>query len=521
LAKFTEGDACNIKALADLVAKLSPKLAAAVVKIEESGAVKIIVGSADVYAELYSAVVDLDKGDYAGVGIQLGVLLGKLSASGCANQACLIVQGILEFLQQGFADFDTCKADVENTWNQTQLLFKALENKQWPQALNDTADVMDALSASLTACGVAEAGTRLSDFAHKLHHDSIATAIADMTQVLVSGVDITPGIEKLIKDVAHEDWVALGRDIGGLVDFVTSGHGCQSFVCKMVEGWLELANKTEIDLKKCEPTLRLVEADFTAGAALWGQKQLKDAIKYWASGLNMMAKAVADCNAVGELDWIKQEANSLGLGNITFIDEIIKVLVHGTDFYEVLYQAMVAMMNSDFRTAGKQMGIAMNDLSEWTRGHLCTSDICYVVSGVLEFLSNMNADVKACAVDFKGAYGNFSHAVHDIVEFKPKFRFTVNKTSLKAGVADMGKGLVAVANAVGDCHMGDLSLLIMDLAIKLGIAPEISWIEELISIMIKAVPIEHELSGACQAFADENWPAFGYNLMMLWKTLAL
>jgi len=118
-----------------------------------------------------------------------------------------------------------------------------------------------------------------------------------------------------------------------------------------------------------------------------------------------------------------------------------------------------------------------------------------------------------------GAYSDFGNAFHDMVAFEPRFHFIKNRTSIDAGIAAIGQGLAAVAGSVKDCHMVELAAIIDKLAIELGIVPEIKWVEELITILIKAVPIERELSSACEAWSKNNWPAFGYNLVQLIKTL--
>jgi len=181
----------------------------------------------------------------------------------------------------------------------------------------------------------------------------------------------------------------------------------------------------------------------------------------------------------------------------------------------------VAIMKHDFRTAGSKLAVVMNDLSEWTTKHLCTSPICYVVNGIFQYLADVQGDIKACGTDFKNAYNDFGDAFHDIVALKPRFHFIKNRTSLHAGIAAIGKGLAAVASSVKDCHMVELAAIIDKLAVELGIIPEIKWVEELITILIKAVPIERELSSACQAWSTHNWPSFGYNLIMLIKTLIM
>ena len=80
------GDSCGMGPLTDVLKQVAPKLANAIVKIESSHAAQIMVGSMDVYDTLYKAVEDLEKGDVAGFGMQMGVLLQKLKASNCQTK---------------------------------------------------------------------------------------------------------------------------------------------------------------------------------------------------------------------------------------------------------------------------------------------------------------------------------------------------------------------------------------------------------------------------------------------------
>jgi hypothetical protein len=127
LDAFSQGvvsDVCGVKPVADLVAQLVPSLRAAIVKVETSGAVHIIVGAADVYIPLYDAAQAIQvsssaciaihshhasdpphtrfvpqRGDFAGLGMALGQLLQMLRSSGCQTPACLVLQGLLASAQ--------------------------------------------------------------------------------------------------------------------------------------------------------------------------------------------------------------------------------------------------------------------------------------------------------------------------------------------------------------------------------------------------------------------------------------
>jgi len=204
------------------------------------------------------------------------------------------------------------------------------------------------------------------------------------------------------------------------------------------------------------------------------------------------------------------------------IGGVVQVLVHGSDFYEEIYQAAQDFANHDYRKAGGEFTKVMNQLSEWTTGHLCTSPACYIVSGALQYLSDLEDDAKQCASDFKGMYNDFKSAGHEFIDqSKSGFHFTKNTTLIKSGLKDIGRGINELANSVSDCHMAELAEILAKLAEELGLEAEVKWIEELLKILIKGVEVERDVANAFEDFADENWPGFGYNVVKLVKILLL
>eukprot|EP00937_MAST-01D_sp_MAST-1D-sp2_P006994 g6994.t1 len=457
VALATAQDSCNLKAVAAAVSGLGPKLAQAVVTVESSEAVKIVVGSADVYSELYAAVQDLKRGDMAGVGVQLGALLAQLRTSGCATKACIVLDGLLSALQIGAADYEACGADVDSAWYDLTYFTRDVHSKDYKSALSHLGQFMAKLANSVTDCGVPDLAKALEDTATRLGDDSLATEIGDVTQALVSGADVTLDLQKVTADFNAQDWAALGGDLGGLSDWI-AGTGCHSFVCKLVEGILTEGDKALTQLKPCEADLRQAENAFTAGAALWAQGKPADAVKYWAAGLNQVAGAVGDCGLADQLSYIEQEANVLGFGNVTGLDGVIQVLVHGADFYQELYGAVQAIEQHDYRSAGAEMGKVLDDLSQWTKGHACTSDFCYVVIGALQFLGDIQGDIGACEADFKHSWGNFSAAATDLIDQQHTgidhlIHFNHDDDHVKQGIKEIGYGFRDIAQGVSDCHL--------------------------------------------------------------------
>merc|ERR1712048_508433 len=120
-----------------------------------------------------------------------------------------------------------------------QGVLLAIEEKQWERAVSGLGDVFGDFSRSL------------EDTASRLNAGAVATVIGEVAQVLVSGADVSDDLSKIIADAQQENWAALGQDLGALSDWV-SGTGCNSFVCRILEGILQQAKLVLVDLQPCE-----------------------------------------------------------------------------------------------------------------------------------------------------------------------------------------------------------------------------------------------------------------------------
>jgi len=522
LAEAMSSDACGLKKVGSVLLQVAPKLAAAIVKIE-GNSTKIMVEAADVYDSLYQASTAFANGDTAGFGVAVGALLTEIRASGCTTKMCLVLEGLLASLQLEAKDFSACTADIDGAWSDLSFALEDFGKKDYTDGVQKLAQTMVQLADGVKGCGITDLGKILEDMATKLGDGALATEIGDVVQVLVSGSDITLFLQKMEHDFKSNSWSEFGHDLGDLASWVTK-TGCNSFVCKIVEGLLQESNIVFTHLEACEKDLREAESDFTAGAALFAKKEYTNAIKYWGNGLNAISTSVADCGLEQELAFLEQEANVLGFGNATEIANIAKIIVHGNDFYEELEATAQAFMTHDYRTAGVELGKVMNDLSQWTKGHACTNNFCYVVTGIMQFMGDMTGDVHACEADFKESWGNFSAGVKNLVNdthggIDHLIHFNHDSEHVKKGINDFGHALKMVAAGVKDCHLQELADLLEKLAVKLGLAPEVSFIEEVLKILIDGVQIEDEIGDACEDYAAQNWPGFGYNLAKLIETL--
>ena len=70
------------------------------------------------------------------------------------------------------------------------------------------------------------------------------------------------------------------------------------------------------------------------------------------------------------------------------------------------------------------------------------------------------------------------------------FPFNTDVAHVKAGIKNIGYGLLDVSHGVSDCQLQALADILAQLAVKLGVAPEVQWVEEVLHILIKGVEIE-------------------------------
>eukprot|EP00746_Dinoflagellata_sp_MGD_P089276 gnl/MRDRNA2_/MRDRNA2_35251_c0_seq1.p1 gnl/MRDRNA2_/MRDRNA2_35251_c0~~gnl/MRDRNA2_/MRDRNA2_35251_c0_seq1.p1 ORF type:complete len:474 (-),score=104.38 gnl/MRDRNA2_/MRDRNA2_35251_c0_seq1:166-1587(-) len=454
--------------------------------------------------------------------MQMGALLAQLRASGCTTKACIVIEALLGSLQVEFNDLKACEADFDKEWINIQNFTEDLKEKKWKDAFLVLGNLLNNVGQGVSTCGIPQVGKILAGAATSLHEDAVANVINEAVAVLVSGADITPDLDKIIVDSENKDWASLGKDLGVLSDWIKSDTHCNSIVCKVIEGLLQEADMALTNLKPCEAKLRLAETEFVGCAQNFAQGKPGAGLQYCSAALNYVAQSVSDCGIAKELEYIVQEANVLGLGNLTIVDEAAKILVHGADFYETLYAAVQDMEKHDWRDAGAGLAKVMNELSQWTTGHLCTSPVCYVVNGVMQYLADIKNDFKKCKNDFPQTWGNFSAAWKDITAGDTKnghFHFNANHTLIKKGVNEFGLAFKDMSNIVGDCHLQDLADILEHLAVKLGLAPEVTYIEDVIKILIEGVSIEREISDACNDWEEQNWPSFGYNLIKIIKQL--
>jgi hypothetical protein len=408
LATTLQDSSCGVPKIGKLIGKLSPKLAKAVVKIENSNAVKILVESADIYDDLYKLVLAIDTKDWDTVGVELSNLLRVLRASGCSTKACIVLEGLMASIQQELSDFDQCMHDADRAWDNIAYAQQDFKNKHYKDGAQQLGHAMVTLAHAVSDCNIPGIAETAETMFNKLEKSTIANEIGEVIQLVVEGADVTLDINQAMLDFNAANWAGLGGDLGKLSEFIASTN-CNSLACKIVEGILSSAGIVLKDLKDCKADLDTAITGFNQGAKQFENHGYSAAVKSWASALNTVSKAVTDCGLKEEMGYIEQEANVMGFANITDskVARDINILIHGADFYEDLYASLKDIKSHDYRAMGGDLHKVMHELSQWTGKHSCSSDFCYIVVGIIEFIGDAGGDLKQCQADFKAAKTDF------------------------------------------------------------------------------------------------------------------
>jgi len=527
VAVTLKNQSCGLTRIGALVAKLSPKLAAAVIKVEDSKTVQIIVESADVYDDIYQLVEAVESGDWTTVGEELANLLRVLRASGCDTKACIVLEGLMASVQKELEAFDACMGDANTAWASLEAGMSDFQGHNYKNGIRELSSAVVTLAHAIKDCNVEGVAEVAENMFNKINDNTVANDIGDVVQLLVQGADVTLDINRAVQDFGGKNWASFGADLGSLAEFLNSTK-CQSVTCKVVEGLLNAAGIAFKDLKICESDLKSAINGYTQGAQFFEQRNYKSALKTWATALSQTSAAIGDCGLKDELGYIQQEANLLGYANVTMhtgiVDKVERdfaVLMHGFDYVGDLTSVYEDIRKHDYNSAGADLHSVVSDMASWTGKFACTSDLCYTIMGVITFLGDMSGSIKTCENDFKTAWTDFGQGVADFHDSHHSivFHFKHDKSEIKAGLKAFGDGFHKISAAVGDCHLQEFAELLEKLAIKLGIAPEISFFEELLHVLIEGKKIEDEIGDACDAFASKNYPGFGFNLARLIKTL--
>lgn len=176
--------ACNLKGLSSLIHDESKKLAQAEVHIDAD--IKVLVDGADVYDDIYKISKSVAANDYQSVGLGIAKLLNDLALSTCSTKECIIIDSILKALQILVHDNVRCRKELASTLGNFEKFVKRFDTGDYKLALVTLAEVLGALSVSLSDCGLQDVADLIASEASKLGHATIMDLHGDV-KIIVAG----------------------------------------------------------------------------------------------------------------------------------------------------------------------------------------------------------------------------------------------------------------------------------------------------------------------------------------------
>ena len=543
LSQVLIADTCQITQLGNLLKTFSEKLGQAVIDGDS-----IMVEFASIYDDLYTAAEAAEAKDWDKFGLYIGKLVTAVRAAGCESNACKIFIGLMQAVELAAEDYDTCLTAIDQTGNDFESAVTKFGAKDFAGGLEALATGIADVAHDVDDCDVEKMGTILEDMAKAFGLDNVAQEIGAVVLVLVEGKDITIDIENLVKDSEAGRYEAVGKDLGDIASFIKDEVKCNTVVCEVLEGICEGASIIMKNFKVCEADLALAEDELVKGFGLFKQGDRKEGVEEMSKGLRKIGDAVKDCGLEEELELLKHEAEMFGLSSIGD-GGALSVVVHGLELYDDVFDAVEDVEKSDWRAAGVHIHTILDTISQWSTGHVCENAWCYVVEGMMEAEQIIEGDIKTCEADFEEAWADFQAAsekfgskVAEANELSSFLKGEAGVSSvmrsrmqglsaeqvevlkkvisddIKEGVKDIGKGLEKVADGVKDCHLDDFAELLTKLAAELAI-PEVSWIAEVLHILVHGAEIVDDVGKACEDFGDSAWARFGFDIAKLVKVL--
>ncbi|EGB09745.1 expressed protein [Aureococcus anophagefferens] len=395
--------ACQLDALADLIAAEAVKLGAANVT---AAPVHILVDGLDVADAVYDAAKALVAEDWAAAGAALGDLVAALDAFHCGDdKACLVVENLIAALAVVSADVGgACAADLETTWSD---LSGALASFEGGDAAAGVANLSVSLTSLATAlgndCGLERVAALVESEAAALGAANV-TAAGSAVAVLVKGVDVASEIAVVAAAASKGDAATAGKELGALLETLGVA-ACDTAVCEIVNAIVSVFEDVTQDVSGCSGDFGDAAADLATFAADLGGGDVEAALAPLSRSLKDMGAGLKDCGVPEVADALGQCADQLGLASVGADAALVaSVLVAGEDVLDEFGDAGLALSNGSYATAGASLARGLKDILAWNATNGCASAACLLLEGAMAALGALEGDFAACEADLDAAW---------------------------------------------------------------------------------------------------------------------
>eukprot|EP01027_Heterolobosea_sp_BB2_P020520 GEZU01029275.1.p1 GENE.GEZU01029275.1~~GEZU01029275.1.p1 ORF type:complete len:892 (-),score=374.14 GEZU01029275.1:181-2856(-) len=488
---------CNLPQFAQLISTEAQKLGIANIT-EINNVVHIVVQGADVYSEIYDAINAWESQNYLAFGRDIGSLLNMLRARSCSSEICILVEGLLQGMEIVAQDMGACATDLEATWADIQAAMSQFGSAKYEEGLASLANALHEVSQAVGDCQLQEVAQLIDQEAQHLAGGNVQW-LNNAVQILIDGANVYDDIYSAVQDFESGNYAGAGNSIGNLLSMIQH-LGCNTTACNIVEGLMETLELVADDLGPCSADLDQAVGFFESAVAQFQQERFEAAIVDVATGLDYIAQAVSQCGLTQLATVLENEAKLLGFHDVSVIDDAVQIIVAGADLYEDFFDAAQDFSHSDWRGFGQNLGNMILKYEEMrSKTGACTTDICTVVQGIMSAL-NIMSNIKQCEADLSATWGDFDTAMNDFAH-----------RNYKDSVHELGTALHEAATALNDCHVEQLTQIVVQVAEKLGLA-SFSWIDEVIHIVIEGADIYDDLYDSVVDYEAQNYLGFGLDL---------
>lgn len=465
--------------------------------------VQILAQGVDVYQDVYQACVDFAAKRYQAFGMDVAVLLGKLSSLGCKSPACTAVEAILKLLHVVIPDLTACSADLNAGWQDMEVGAAYFKQKQYGLGIQSMATGLTKYGDAVRACGVPEVGSLITEYAQRLFGVNI-TFIGPTVQILLEGVDIFTDIDAFANAMVAKDYAHAAGALASLIGEIKL-LGCRTPACQILESMLEILQIVLQDVHVCETDLDGAMRYFDKAVADWDAKKYQAALYDIADSLATMGTAVRDCGVPELAVLLDNMAALLHFGQIN-LEAVVKMIVAGVDIYDEAYACIKDYEVKNWRAFGRDLGTLIKTLWDLSTHKCDQSPGCYVVEGILEALLVV-PDWKACGADWVSTWDELVVAEKDFAAKK-----YVN--SLK----DLAVSGHDFSIAVQACDIEQLGEILEALAKKLGLGWA-SWIGDIVRLIVDGSEVFDEVYSLVEDIERKNPFGIGLDLARLIRTL--
>eukprot|EP01029_Cantina_marsupialis_P027512 TRINITY_DN7711_c0_g1_i1.p1 TRINITY_DN7711_c0_g1~~TRINITY_DN7711_c0_g1_i1.p1 ORF type:complete len:950 (+),score=285.81 TRINITY_DN7711_c0_g1_i1:122-2971(+) len=402
---------CHLPEISALIEEEAKRISGASVQI--GGTVKIIVNDADIFQDIYGAIMAFEQKDWGTFGMRLGSLLQRMQQTSCTTEGCYILEGLLQSMQIVASDMGECKADLVAAVGLFNDGVSSFKSKDYRNAVTNFATGLDKIAIAVADCHLTESSQFIQTEAEKLHLGNVSW-LGKAVKIVVYGADVYEDVFDTVMAFEHKDLSAAGQSLGDLLSKLHISN-CTEPACVVLDALVKSLQAVAGDYTMCKGDLTTAMDNFQNMSTNFQAKNYLAAVKSLSRGLDEIALAVRACN-VQELSTIlTAAANSLGFHDIKAIGDITHILVDGSNIYDELFQAVMSFERKDYHGFGDDLGNAIMGILSWRSKSGCDSKACYFVSGMMQAFNILEGNIKQCEADLEGSFHSFETAVKVLV----------------------------------------------------------------------------------------------------------